>query len=144
MPFVNDFEAGLFLARRTQRPLLVDFSGVNSISCAEMRLRMAQPDWIHRLDNFVCVRLFVDNIPHIVDRDEGQRIAKLNRELQLRLLEHTATLPSYAIIDPNDRSVLTTYIGAEFIPQTGSFIKFLDKGWQRWEGQLAKSARNER
>ena len=127
------------VAQKQNRPLLLDFTGVNCANCRDMELLMGQTAWKQRIEKFVGVQLYVDvpQIPTIADAAEGERLQKENVDLQLKLLGDV-TMPHYAVVTPDGQTVLSTFLGKETIP--GSFVQFLDDGWTKWE-QLQKGGR---
>ena len=132
------------VAQKLNRPLLLDFTGVNCTNCRDMELKMAQPAWKERLAKFVGVQLYVDvpQIPTIHDLAEGERLRAANEALELQLLDEVS-MPAYVVVDPATMQVLASYIGAEATGKAGTFVKFLDEGWAKWEalkaGHLARN-----
>lgn len=139
----HDLEFALYLdkalpvAQKQNRPLLLDFTGVNCANCRDMELKMAQPAWKERIAKFVGVQLYVDvpQIPTIHDRTEGEKLRAANEALELEMLKEV-TMPSYVVVAPDGKTILAQYIGAE--TQPGSFVKFLDEGWTKWQELAGK------
>jgi thiol:disulfide interchange protein DsbD len=141
LEFALYFDKALPVAQKENRPLLLDFTGVNCANCRDMELKMGRPEWKERIAKFVGVQLYVDvpQIPTIHDPAEGERLRAANEALELQLVQDSS-MPAYAILAPDGTTVLATYIGAEPANKTGTFVKFLDEGWSKWE-QLQANGR---
>jgi thiol:disulfide interchange protein DsbD len=143
LEFALYLDKALPVAQQQNRPLLLDFTGVNCANCRYMELEMARPEWKERLAKFVGVQLYVDvpQIPTIHDVVEGERLRAANEALELKLLQDSS-MPAYAVLTPDGKTVLAKYIGAESATTAGTFVKFLDEGWGKWEqhkaGKLAQ------
>jgi thiol:disulfide interchange protein DsbD len=140
LKFALYFDKAIPVARKENKPLLLDFTGVNCQNCRIMELKMAQAAWKKRIENFIGVQLYVDvpQIPGIPDVQEGRQLQLANVRRQLEMVQD-ASMPSYAIATPDGKTVLATYIGAETVP--GTFVEFLDEGWKKWESlQVANGA----
>ncbi len=139
LEFALYFDKAVPIAKKENRPLLLDFTGVNCANCRDMELKMAQPAWKERIAKFVGVQLYVDTpkIPTISDATEGERLRSFNEQLELQLVQDSS-MPAYAVVTPDGKQVLATYIGAEPATQSGTFVKFLDEGWAKWEQAKAK------
>lgn len=123
-------------AEEKQLPLFLDFTGINCVNCRQMEHLMAQPEWRDRLRKFAGVQLYVDtdSIPKIPDVDLGRKIREQNLKLQEEWFGDV-TMPAYAVVSPDGKTVFATYEGAETARTSGTFVKFLDDGynkWQRW------------
>jgi len=134
LEFALYLDKALPVAQKENRPLLIDFTGVNCANCRDMENKMAAAEWKERIAKFVGVQLFVDTpkIPTVNDITEGKRLMEANKTLARELVKDTS-MPAYAVVAPDGKTVLATYIGAEPANQTGTFVKFLDEGWERWE-----------
>lgn len=123
-------------AEEKQLPLFLDFTGINCVNCRQMEHQMAQPEWRDRLQKFAGVQLYVDtdSIPKITNRDLARQIREQNLKLQEQWFGDV-TMPAYAVVSPDGKTVFATYEGAETARTAGTFVKFLDDGydkWQRW------------
>jgi thiol:disulfide interchange protein len=130
MVFSLEFDRAVAVARRTGRPLLLDFTGVNCVNCRRMERKMAEPQNRQWIEQFVAVQLYTDKVPGVPDREKAEQILKHNIDLQERLL-HDVTLPSYAVLAPDGETLLAAYQGYE--ARSGEFTAFLEGGWQRWQ-----------
>ncbi len=130
--FALDLEKAVVVARREGKPLFLDFTGVNCVNCRRMEKKMAEPANRERLGRFVTVQLYVDVMtPEIRDNAEADRLLQMNRKLQDELL-NDASMPGYAIVMPDGKTVLASFIGFD---QRNEFTRFLDAGWERFQAQ---------
>lgn len=134
LEFAIYLDKAMAVAQKENRPLLLDFTGVNCQNCRDMENKMADPAWKERISKFVGVQLFVDTdkIPTVHDPAEGKRLRNANKALALQLVKDTS-MPAYAVVAPDGKTVFARYIGAESVGLGGTFIKFLDAGWEQWE-----------
>jgi len=102
-----EFEKAAQFAAAQNLPMFLDFTGVNCVNCRLMEKRMEQPHNRKRLERFVRVQLYTDNVPHIQDKALVQRLLESNRELQEDWFGDV-TLPSYAVIAPPKPALATT------------------------------------
>ena len=140
--YALNFERALDHAIAENKPLFLDFTGVNCANCRKMEKGpMSQPEIEGRLNRFVRTQLFTDAVP-ISDRTEAERLREYNARLQLEWLGDV-TLPSYVIIPP-DRAVLNDpsmiLESLEGYNDQAAFAQFLDRGWTRWQKLQASRA----
>ncbi len=121
-------------AEEKQLPLFLDFTGINCVNCRQMEHQMAQPEWRDRIRKFAGVQLYVDtdSIPKIPDVEVGRRIREQNLKLQEEWFGDV-TMPAYAVVSPDGKTVFATYEGAETARTAGSFVQFLDAGYAKWQ-----------
>jgi thiol:disulfide interchange protein DsbD len=100
-----------------------------------MELKMNEPQNRERLEKFLLVQLYQDNVPKIADRNEVDRLLATNRKLQEEWFGDV-TLPSYAVVAPGGRQILATFKGLE--TEKGEFARFLDQGLAKWQELAAK------
>lgn len=128
--FAMDVDKAIAHATKKNQPLLFDFTGVNCINCRLMEERFPQPQNRTRLDKFVLVSLYTDKVPTVSDPAEVKRLLKRNVELQTQWF-NDVTLPSYAVVTPDGKTILSSYFGLE--GKEGEFAAFMDDGWAKWE-----------
>ncbi|MBI3860663.1 MAG: hypothetical protein HY290_02070 [Planctomycetia bacterium] len=144
LKYALDFERALNLAIKENKPLFLDFTGVNCANCRKMEGGpMSQPEIEQRLGKFVRIQLFTDTLP-LRDRAEAERLTEFNKKLQKRWFG-AISLPYYAVIPP-DRAVLTdpSKILSQFEgydPDQSLFARFLDDGWSKWKEIQAQKGR---
>jgi thiol:disulfide interchange protein DsbD len=140
LKYALDFERALDVAIAENKPLFLDFTGVNCANCRYMEKGpMSQPQIEERLARFVRIQLFTDAVPQIPDRNEAERLRKYNARLQSDFYGDVS-LPSYVIIPP-DRSMLKDPTGfrSKILSDLAgkndeaTFAQFLDRGWSKWQ-----------
>lgn len=134
--FTLDVDKAIEYAKKENRPMLFDFTGVNCINCRLMEIKMAQPAIHSRLEKLVPVQLYADKVPKITDRREVSRLLKRNVALQTQWFGDVS-LPAYAVVTPDGKTILSSYIGLE--QKEGEFAAFLDAGMKKWEGLAGKA-----
>lgn len=131
--FALDLERARPVAQRQQRPLLLDFTGVNCVNCRLMEQKMGRSENKERMQQFVNVQLYADRVPTITNPVLEAEIKDRNLHLQTNWFGNVA-LPSYAVVSPDGQHLLAAYIGNE--RKEGEFTRFLDYSWKRWEDHL--------
>lgn len=125
-----DFDEAVQRGTLDMKPLFVDFTGVFCVNCRLMEKRMAKPAVHHRLKQFVQAQLYTDKIPKEPDEAKAKRLLERNLSLQSDWFGDV-TLPSYAVVTPDGKTILSTFHGLE--KREGDFARFLDEGAQKWE-----------
>ncbi|MBS0205499.1 MAG: hypothetical protein JSS49_21555 [Planctomycetes bacterium] len=128
--FTLDVDKGITLATALNRPMLFDFTGVNCVNCRLMEKKLGQPQNKSRLEKLVPVQLYADKVPTIADPVEAKRLLKRNNGLQTQWFGDV-TLPSYAVVTPDGKTILSSYFGLE--QKEGEFAAFLDEGMKKWK-----------
>ena len=128
--FGLDFDVGVADAMANKQPLFVDFTGVFCTNCRLMEKRMARPKIHKKLERYVGLKLYTDRVPGVSDAVESARLLKRNIELQTTWFGDV-TLPSYAVVTPDGKTILSSYFGLE--QKEGEFAAFLDEGWKKWQ-----------
>jgi thiol:disulfide interchange protein len=139
--YALDYQRAIEFAARQNRPVFLDFTGVNCINCRKMEQTvLSSPEIIDRLKRFVCIQVFADQVPHVPDPAERERLLESNIRLQEWFGD--ASLPSYAVV-PADKeltadegNILSSVTG--YSPDEQRFAKFLDDGLARWEQKIAQ------
>lgn len=119
---VDDIEGAFAMAMDRQVPVMVDFSGWTCTNCRDMEANVfPRPDVRSRLDSaFVPLRLYTDDLA------KGDAFHAFQMELT-----GTPALPTYAIVDPADRSVLAQQSAMMSVRE---FAAFLDAGTAAYRG----------
>ena len=73
-----------------------------------------------RLEKFVRVQLYTDNVPSISDENLVEKLLERNRGLQENWFGDV-TLPAYAVVTPDGEQVLSKLVGME--PEEGDFAE---------------------
>jgi thiol:disulfide interchange protein DsbD len=129
--FDLDFDDAVATASVTNdKPIFIDFTGVFCTNCRLMEKRMAEPENRRRLDNLILTKLYTDKVPEIQDQAKAKKLLERNVDLQIHWFGDV-TLPSYAVVTPDGKTILSKYVGLE--ARTGEFAKFLDDGIKKWK-----------
>lgn len=137
LKYALDYDQAREYAQAQNQPMFLDFTGVNCVNCRLMERRMKKPEYRERLEKFVRVQLYTDNVPTIKDEAEVERLLQQNRKLQEEWFRDV-TLPSYAVVSPDGSTVLATMKGLE--SEQGMFADFLDSGLQAWQERTSGGA----
>ncbi|MCX7909098.1 MAG: thioredoxin family protein [Ignavibacteria bacterium] len=114
--WLHDYNQALELARRTGKPMFIDFSGFTCTNCRWMELNMFTKQEVKTLlDDMVKVRLFTD-------RKQEPYIS--NKELQMRRF-NSIELPLYVIQTPDEKVIATS----AFTRDVEEFVSFLKKAF---------------
>ena len=110
------YEEALALAKKHNRTVFVDFTGVTCVNCRLMEKNIFPVDIVRsQLDSMVYVQLYTDR-PNAQDES--------NKKLQEKLAKNIA-LPTYVLVKP-DGVVIDKYEGLS--PTADEFANFLKKG----------------
>jgi thiol:disulfide interchange protein DsbD len=138
LKYALDFERAFEFAIAENKPVFLDFTGVNCANCRFMEKGpMSQPQIEERLKQFVRIQLFTDNIPDMPDRAEAERLREFNARLQEQWYGDVS-LPSYVVIPP-DREVLKLKGRSKILSSLAgkndevTFAEFLDRGLAGWK-----------
>jgi len=134
--FEMDFDLAVANATAAKQPLFIDFTGVFCTNCRLMEKRMAKPINHSRLAKFVQVQLYTDKVPKLTNDADAKRILARNVALQVDWFGDV-TLPSYAIVTPDGKTILSSFFGLE--QHEGDFAHFLDEGWVKWQAVKSQS-----
>lgn len=114
LPWLEDIEPAFDEARAQNKPVFIDFTGYTCTNCRQMEANVF-PRVADRLRNdFVLLRLYTDA------QDHGPEFQRY----QLRLTG-TVALPTYAVVDPRDGSMIARKTGMATVTE---FASFLDSG----------------
>ena len=138
LDYALEFERATAAAEREQRPIFIDFTGVNCVNCRKMeRSVLVDEAVLQRLDQLVRAQLYTDFVPGIRDKEFAKKLILQNQDLQTSLVGDV-TLPFYAVISADGKRVLSWSKGLD---RSGGvdFVTFLDKGLKEWEAQKKTS-----
>jgi len=98
-----DYEEGLAYARRTGKPMLLDFTGYGCVNCRKMEAFVLANDSVKaRLQNYVFIELYVDDR---LDKDaDGESEGNENSRLQRERFGSNAQ-PFFVQLDPYGQQV---------------------------------------
>ncbi len=114
LPFLTDYAAALAQAKRENKPLFVDFTGVTCTNCRWNEINVFPRSEVKsQLANYVRVQLYTDR--------PGDAA---NQHLQLTKFGDVA-LPLYAVVNPQTEAVEDKYAGT--ITNAADFTRFLTR-----------------
>ena len=122
--YIDDIEGAFAEAKNDGRPVFVDFSGWTCTNCRDMEANIfPHPEIVARFtDHFVPLRLYTD------DLEKGDAFHAFQMSLT-----GTPALPTYAIVAPGDRSLITRQSA---LMELEEFRAFLDSGLDSFENRL--------
>jgi thiol:disulfide interchange protein DsbD len=129
-----DYEQALAAAKRTGKPLFIDFTGHGCVNCREMEARVwSDPLVLNRLKNdFVMVALYIDErfeLPESewfiseYDGKEKKTIGKQNADFQITRFNNNAQ-PYYVILDHNEELLIKP---KAYDTNIQNFVNFLEE-----------------
>jgi thiol:disulfide interchange protein DsbD len=125
------------LASAQNKPILIDFTGINCANCRAMESGVfPRPEVVALLKKFVTIQLYTDRVPiGSITFDERKKRAEINQD---RLLDwaQEATNPIYVVLTPTGK--LLTRIGGYNEPKV--FVEFLNGALNRFSGELKQSS----
>ena len=138
LDYALEFDRATTAAENEQRPMFIDFTGVNCVNCRKMeRSVLIDESVLERLHQLVRAQLFTDTVPGVVDEKLAESLIAQNQALQENLV-NDVTLPFYAIVSPDGKELLSSFPGLD--PSGGEdFVKFLDAGLKKWEAKKQTS-----
>jgi hypothetical protein len=116
------YKEGLERAKRSRKPILIYFSGINDANSRTMEFNVfRRPEIVALLSRFETIDLSTDDVPiHSLTRDERETIGQKNLELEAALAGVT-TSPFFVAIRPNGE-VLRTF---GYRPRPDAFSDYL-------------------
>lgn len=118
------YDAALEEAKAANKPILIDFTGVNCVNCRTMEQTVLNRKEVSSvLSQFVTVQLYTDVVPiGSLTLDQRVELAETNKLLLLDLTKET-TNPFYVVLSPEGK--LLKVIGGYNPPPT--FLGFLNE-----------------
>lgn len=129
--FTDDIDGAFSAAKEEGKPLFIDFTGYTCTNCRQMEANVfPKPAVAERFEReFVLLRLYTD------DLERGPEFQRFQFQMT-----GTVALPTYAIVDPSDRTLVAKESGVLPKPR---FIAFLDAGtsaYRQGEGERPLAA----
>jgi thiol:disulfide interchange protein DsbD len=114
--FTDDIDGAFAAAQEQGKPVFIDFTGYTCTNCRQMEANVfPQPAVAERFEReFVLLRLYTD------DLERGPTFQRFQFQMT-----GTVALPTYAIVHPEGRTLLTKTSGV--LPER-RFVAFLDEG----------------
>ncbi len=130
-----DLEEGLKYAKKTNKPVLLDFTGHTCANCREMERKVWSKNEIKSLMNekFVVVSLYVDEqtkLDSILVTPEGDKLRTVgDKYIYLQKTKYkTISQPYYVVVDA-EMNTLSPGVG--YTPNIEDYRAFLEKGLKR-------------
>ncbi len=126
----DDIKKGFEVAKKENKPLFIDFTGLSCTNCRLMEANMFPRAKVRsRLEKMVRVQAFTDGPKDIHGEQRQYQIDRFN----------DVALPYYVIIDPHTDTVLAKH--PDMSKDVDKYVAFLDKGMAAFE--IVKPARDE-
>ena len=135
----NDFDMGMQIAKTTNKPVLIDFTGFGCVNCRKMEAAVWTDPQVARImtDDYVLIQLFVDDktpLPEpIIVNDNGQEhklrtVGDKWSYLQSHKFGANAQ-PFYVLIDHEGQPLSESYA---FDDNVEHYVKFLKNGIEQF------------
>ncbi len=143
MVIYYDYEEALEVARKVNKPLMLDFTGINCVNCRKMEGEVwSDPEVMERLKNdFVIVSLYIDVHQVYLPKEEQYFSKALNTQVEtlgdkntdLQVSEYNAnSQPYYFFLDGNGQRLVNEGYGYD--PSVKKFINLLDSVKEAYRG----------
>ena len=136
----EDYDAGMELARREQKPVIVDFTGFGCVNCRKMEVAVWVDEKVRETMNedYVLISLYVDDKTPLT---EPIKVTENGTERTLRTvgdkwsyLQRTKfganAQPFYVLLDNDGKPLNTSYSFNEDVDQ---FVSFLETGLKNYK-----------
>ena len=130
--WILSYDEALETAKAENRPVLVDFTGVNCVNCRLMEQNvMPRSEVVEQLRKFVTVQVYTDTVPiRTLTKLQAESMAEDNLEFESELIGQV-TSPQYAIVGPDGTVLAQTSYNAD----PADFVDFLKRGLDEFDGQ---------
>lgn len=130
LAYALEADDGVRVAQVHDRPLFIDFTGVNCVNCRAMEKSvMNQPQILDVLATVPRAQLYLDQVPGVADEQEEESILDRNYELCIELTGGAA-MPTYVVLAPDGKTVLSSTTG---LVSLEDFEEFLETGLRKFE-----------
>lgn len=141
-----DYEQALQCAKKTNKPLFIDFTGLNCANCIKMEENVwADQEVLNILNNdYVLVSLYTDD-PTSLPKEEMyessfgngkiRTIGQKNNDIEIGKFGSNA-LPIYVLVDPNTEKPLVPTVG--YTPSVVQYVDYLKSGVSAYKKLYAK------
>lgn len=135
----HDYDEGLAYAKKVNKPVLIDFTGVTCVNCRRMEeLVWAKPEILSILKNdVVLISLYVDDRKEL-PKDEvyttksGKEITTYGKKWSdLAITKYKANIQPYYILMAHDESNLNQPVG--YTPNVEEYKKWLEDGISKFK-----------
>ncbi len=137
---VDDFEEGMRLSEKLNKPVLLDFSGYGCVNCRKMEAAVwTDPTVKSKIDNdYILVTLMVDDktplpSPVVINEKDGKERTLRTYGDKWSYLQRTKfganAQPYHVIVDKDAKPLAPAFVYKEDVP---GYINFLDGGKKRF------------
>ena len=125
---INDYEKAIALSRKTNKPLLIDFTGWACVNCRKMEEQVWTKSSIQQLikDNYILVSLYVDDRKKL---STGKTVGQTWATFQADNFKQV-TQPLYVILSP-DEQLMNHPVG--YTPNVQTYKQWLECGITAFE-----------
>ncbi len=142
LPCYHDYETALQVAKATNRPLLLDFTGWSCVNCRKMEENVWTAPEVYRIlaNDVVLVSLYVDDKRRLPKDQQytspvsGRKVSTYGEkwsDLQITRFQANSQ-PYYVLLDTNEQ-VLVAPRG--YTPDISEYLRFLQSGIQKFNAQ---------
>ncbi len=129
----KDYESGLAEAKRTKKPMLIDFTGYGCVNCRKMEeFVWPKPEVLKRLQkDYILISLYVDDRTkldkkYVSDVDGKTKRTVGNKWADFQAKHFNANSQPYYVLASHDEQLLS--LPKEYTPDVQEFVSFLDCG----------------
>ena len=141
---VKDYEQGIELAQKVDKPILLDFTGYACVNCRKMEENVWPIDKVYKQlkEDYILVSLYVDDKAEL---PEAEKIEVKRANGTIRPLRNigakwahfqakrfqTNTQPYYVLLSPDGKTVLNRPVG--YTPDEDKYAEFLRCGLESYQ-----------
>ncbi|WP_316824664.1 protein-disulfide reductase DsbD family protein [Pedobacter miscanthi] len=130
-----DYNEGLVVAKKLNKPVLIDFTGHACVNCRKMEANVWPDQDVYKMisNDYVLIQLYVDDKSELAPADlvitpEGRKLNTIGKkwsDLQARKFQSNSQ-PFYVLLDPKTETLLAQPQGADY--EVANYKKFLKGG----------------
>lgn len=147
----RDYDKGLAYARKKEKPIMLDFTGMACVNCRKMEDRVWSQEQIKSIlkNDVVLISLYVDIDEELPDDEKytsettGRRVRTVGNkwsDFQIKNYDMNAQ-PYYVLVDPDDEESLNDPVA--YTPDAGSYANWLQNGIENYEKEEDLTASSE-
>lgn len=131
-----DYDEALAYAKKVNKPLFLDFTGLVCVNCREMEENVwSDPRVLKKLkEDYVVVSLYTDSKTELPENEQFDskiletKVNSIGKKFKHFQAEHFKTIsqPYYVLWDTNETELVSPPIGVEF--DIDKYLAYLDKG----------------
>lgn len=141
---VKDYDAGIELAQKVDKPILLDFTGYACVNCRKMEENVWPIDKVYEQlkEDYVLVSLYVDDKSELPEAEKIEVKRANGTTRKLRSIGNkwahfqaerfqTNTQPYYVLLSPDGKTVLNKPVG--YTPDDDDYAEFLRCGLESYK-----------